>query len=129
MAAAATKTTVKVVKLKSDNYYQWWKENTLVLKTARWWNIVNGSTVHPEADTDDWDQKAEEAQSTIVSMLDQKQTNHISQCESAEEILLTLTLTFYFLNSDYIYLFQRLTKSSAPKKPQNTTPFPIPTTS
>jgi len=42
--------------------------------------------VRPEADTDDWDQKDVEAQSIIVSTLDQKQTNHIVQCESAKEI-------------------------------------------
>ena len=82
---ATTKTTVKVVKLK-DNYDQWNLQITLVLKTAKLWDFVNGTTVRPQADTAYWDQKDVEAQSLIVTSLDQKQTNHIAQCESSKEI-------------------------------------------
>jgi len=82
----AAKPTVKVVKLKDDNYDQWRLHISLVLRAAKVWDIVNGAIPRPAANAEDWYQKDVEAQSVIVSTLDQKQTNHIAQCESSKEI-------------------------------------------
>ena len=73
-----------------DNYTQWCKMITLMLKYKGLWDIVNGSTPAP-APVDarghlKWTQCDQEAQLQIMTALDSSPLNHILNTKTAKEV-------------------------------------------
>jgi hypothetical protein len=73
-----------------DNYTQWCKMITLMLKYKGLWDIVDGSTPAP-APTDarghlEWTQCDQEAQLQIMTALDSSPLNHILNTKTAKEV-------------------------------------------
>ncbi len=72
-----------------DNYTQWHKMITLMLKFKGLWDIIDGSTPVP-ASTDaqahlDWTQRDQEAQLQIMSTLNNMPLNHVLDAKTAKE--------------------------------------------
>ena len=73
-----------------DNYTQWCKMITLMLKYKGLWDIVDGSTPAPApADARghlEWTQRDQEAQLQIMTALDSSSLNHILNTKTVKEV-------------------------------------------
>jgi len=110
-----------------DNYMQWCKMTTLMLKYKGLWDIVNGSTPPPEpADAQDhldWTQCNQEAQLQIMTALNSVPLNHILDTKSAKDVWDLLRICYQGdddLRQHYLLerLFTIAFRDSDPMEPQ-----------
>ena len=110
-----------------DNYTQWCKMTTLMLKYKGLWDIVDGSTLPPEpADAQahlEWTRRDQEAQLQIMTALNSAPLNHVLDAKSAKDVWDLLRIRYQGdddLRQHYLLerLFTIAFRDSDPMEPQ-----------
>jgi len=81
--------TTHVVKLNNANYELWKLQISLILKSAKLWDVVSGTSTRPTAGADviaAWDELDIKARALMVPTLNEANANHITPCTSSKEM-------------------------------------------